>query len=649
MGDHSIAKLKLDQLARPPVKSKFEVFDTFFGSYHWPHPDYRRFELLCDLEKIADEHRYMSRALSSLQAVRVLGLCIDNGLGWLSGPDISDHAQVFKQKTAIFGARDSEMKSIHEESERLWKEIIRSLRPEDGVDYRVDGDFIYHGDVPMPRNEHGFYEALVNPPGQTPRLEFLHKADTVIRPLIYQGIDVENPQSGLPDVPPVNLLDLSQASTESSSFTNAPVVPKKLTVPQKEWLMETEWAQRAFLSSYCMALTDNSLTFQHVHTFNIAKLPSRHMGALERDDFWAALPNVTNVVLNVAPDFRAVSKNSSGEVVTDDIEPSEAATQFFRLLMRYVSRVKSISKLSLGYCGGGERQTGIFGRNKLILPAPLADYTSQNVFDRSFRGILSLPHVQHLTLTNCWIAPPTLKGFASASRGAKLETLTLDSVSLSAHTSVPDPVLPDPLHNGVFASPIGQPLRLSRDPHLGSFFTQRDSYGNPADTDPLPGNLDTWVCTPDRIGSWPEVIDSITPGPTLDLIRYAFRYLEDPPPQRNNGSLLTINFNSCGYVRLINVPSEILDQSALPGVVNDPPYWLRKRAMDLMPVMMHRNSDQLLGQIAPALPDFDTSVFATGFPMRIGWEGEEGFDAVEDGQPMGGDGRFSGRVERLRF
>lgn len=642
------ANSKTDQLVSPPVKGKFEVFDAFFGSYKWPHPDYRRFELLCGLEKKADEHRYMSTALSNLRGVQVLGLCIDNGLGWLSGPDISDRAQLFKQKTRIFGAREPETKARHSESVQLWEEILSSLRPEDSANYLVDGAMISQGELPMARNQHGFYQAIIYPRVTSPRVEFTYCPESAGSPLVFQGINLAHAPSEIAAASPMDLHDLSQSNKESS-FANGPIVPNKLTIPQKEWLMETEWAQRAFLSSYCMALTDNSITFQHVHTLNIAKLSSKHLGALERDDFWTALSNLTKLVMNVAPDFRAISKNHSGDVVADDINPSEAATHFFRLLKTHISKVKGVKTMTLGYYGGGERQTGIFGRNRFVLPAPLTDYTSQNVFNHNYKRVLALPHVQELTLNNCWIAPPILKTFISAARRAKLRSLTLNSVSLSAHAGVQDPSQPDPLQNGVYASPVGFPLRFMSDPYLGNFFAQRASYANPAKADPVPSNADSWVRTAGRTGSWADVIDDISPGPTLDLVRYAFRFVEDPPRRRNPAALEVINFISCGYVRLVNKPADSFDQSCLPDVIHSPPQCLRKRALDLMPVMMHRKTDQLLGQIVPVLPDMDKSLFETGFPMTIGWSGDQGLDALEDGQPLGGAGRFTGKVERLRF
>ncbi len=590
----------------------------------------------------------MSTALSNLRGVQVLGLCIDNGLGWLSGPDISDRAQVFKQKTTIFGGRKPELEANLSEKEETWTKIVNSLRPDDGSIYIADEGTTSQEELPISRNEHGFYQAIVYPRSCKPRMKFTYHRNASGRPLVFQGIEIENGQPAARATPTADLLDLSKGKKRSVLIV-APIVPNELTTLQAEWLMETEWAQRAFLSSYCMALTDNSLTFQHVHTLNIAKLSSKHLGALERDDFWTALPSLSKLIMNVAADFRTISKNGNGEVEANDIDPSGAAMQFFNLLKTYVAKMKNIDTMSLGFSGGGERQTGIYGRNKFVLPAPLADYANKDVFDRRFKSVLYLPHVRHLSFTNCWIAPPILKTFISLTRSAKLRSLTLDSVSLSAHTGGLYFTQEESFRDDIYPSPVGHPLRFVDDPHLGNLFAQRDSYTDPAIADPVPGNHNSWVNTADRVGSWADVIDTISPGPTLDLVRYAFQYIEHPPPRPNPGSLELINFISCGYVRLVNQPAESFDQSSLPDVVNSPPHNLCARAQDLKPIMMHRRSDRLLGQIVPALPDADESVFETGFPMRIGWPEGEGLDALEDGQPLGGEGRFTGRVERLVF
>src|SRR6185295_2643216 len=84
----------------------------------------------------------------------------------------------------------------------------------------------------------------------------------------------------------------------------SPIIPANLTKAQKEWLLETEWAQRAFMSSYMLAVIDNPMTFCNVHTLNISQLSDRYIGLLSRHDFWNALPNLANVVLKIIPGWR---------------------------------------------------------------------------------------------------------------------------------------------------------------------------------------------------------------------------------------------------------------------------------------------------------------------------------------------------------
>ena len=427
--------------------------------------------------------------------------------------------------------------------------------------------------------------------------------------------------------------------TKDSSFKTAPLVPNNLTAAQKEWLLETEWAQRAFLSSYCMALTDNAQNFGNVKSLIIAKVSSRYLAALQREDFWKAMPNLDSLTINVSPDFRDIQKADSGIIEAPDIVPSKAATQFYKLVEGFIATVEGIKELKLGYSGGGEHQRGIYGRNQHVLPSPLNDFSDHRNFVTA--KILSLPHVEHLTLANCWIAPPTLKGFVAQMAEYKMRTLTLDSVSLTAHSGQSSE--PEPLQNGVYPIPTGL-SRHFNDPKLGNLWTIRANT-----PDPNIGSSDKhWLVTAGRIGSWRNVIDCITPGPTVDLLRYAYHHA-DVAPKRRNSPLERINFRSCGYVKL--PVQEGLGQDVLGQVTIRPDIaCLEKRAMDLIPVMMHRNSDLLLGQIVPSLSEEELEVFKDCFPMTVGW----GDDATkyfnhEDGQPTGGTGRFSGHVEKLIF
>lgn len=604
----------------------------------------------------------MSAALSNLQGVRELGVSIDSGLGYLCGPDISDHAQLFQEKPMIFGVSETQKSLKLLERQALWNDIVRSLGPTAVTNYVIQGDTILANQSQLTQNEWGYVEVhfhlAANPrlePGsignsrtRSSRVRIIdpYRGRSVDRPLVFQGVNLANTPhvAGPTEASPlgdVNTHDhASLQGREKSPFHTAALVPNNLTPAQKEWLLETEWAQRAFLSSYCMALTDNSHTFQHVKSFTVANLSSRYLSALQREDFWRALPNLNTLTINVSADWRNILKLDSGVVEAPDIRPSTAATQFHKLLATFIAVVPGIKTLNLGYFGGGEQQVGIFGRNRHILPAPLTDFSNYSAATNVNANILVLPHVEHLTFTNCWITPPALKTFVAKMSAAKLRTLTLESVSLTAHSGVLDIMEPNPLENDVLRVPDGPPRRFG-DPAVGDLFQQRGSAPDPR-SDGL-----GWMVESLRIGSWGNVIDAITPGPTIALLRYAYQHIHNVPKMRDPGSLERIHFVSCGYVKLVNMKD--FNQSFLGDVTNSPPHCLRKRAIDLMPIMMRDGDDPLLGQIIPTLHDHDFEVLQTAFPMGMNWDDQKKWDNLEDGQPVGGSGRFSGHVRRLIF
>ena len=600
----------------------------------------------------------MSAALSNLQGVRELGVSIDSGLGYLCGPDISDHAQLFQEKPKIFGVSETQRSLKLLERQRLWNGIVRSLGPAAAVDYIIQGDTILANQIPLTPNEWGYFEVHFhfpsNPHSESwgvglskcrgPRVMFVdaNGERPTDRPLLFAGINLASTaHTDTLTIGDANIHDLaSLQGREKSPFHTAALIPNNLTPAQKEWLLETEWAQRAFLSSYCMALTDNSHTFQHVQSFTVAKLSSRYLSALQREDFWRALPNLNTLIIRVSADWRNILKSDSGVVEAPDIRPSGAATQFHKLLATCIAFVPGIKTLSLGYFGGGEQQVGILGRNKYILPAPLTDFSDHHAATSVNADILTLPHVEHLTLTNCWITPPALKTFVAQMRAANLRTLTLDSVSLTAHSGVMENMEPDPVENGVLRAPDGPPRRFG-DPAVGNLFRQRGHAPDPR-SDGI-----GWMVEPRRIGSWGNVINAITPGPTIELLRYAYQHLHDVPEMRDPGPLERINFISCGYVKLVNMKD--FNQTFLGEVNNNPPHCLRKRALDLMPIMMHRNDDPLLGQIITMLHEHELEVLQTAFPMELNWNDVTAWDNLDDGQPIGGSGRFSGHVQKLIF
>ena len=198
-----------------------------------------------------------------------------------------------------------------------------------------------------------------------------------------------------------------------------------------------------------MALSDNSAAFSRVTTLNITWISSRHLLSLQRRDFWKALQNLSNLTIHVSADWRNILKTATGSVEAPAITPSTAATQFYDLLKNHISGMRNIKVLAIGYVGGGEHQTGIYGRNKNVLPAPVVDYLNLTLSSWITRGeperllasnmlkdLLILQHIEKLTLTNCWFPPLIFKIFCTRMRLQKLKTLILKSVSLCFQSSI---------------------------------------------------------------------------------------------------------------------------------------------------------------------------------------------------------------------
>ena len=614
-------------LENAPKKGKFEHHDTWWGGYRWPHPYYNRYEVVENLEKKADEFKCMTEALSYLQHSREIGLSLDSGLGWLSGPDMSDRHRLLLQKPEVFGQKHPVPDAKRSENERAWEELSTSRL------------WISNSKV---TEENGVTEVNVNIVRR--QREGWGMED---HPLIFEGKDLQTSHdldaSDRGVYATEGLAGLWKNNSSKMRLAKAASLkPNDLSVAQQEWLLENEWAQRAFLSSFCMALTDNTQTFLHVDTLVISKLSSRYLSALERDDIWSSLPNMKKLTLMVSPDWRNILKSEAGLVHAPLIKSSVAATQFFSLLMKQVS-ILELTSLTIGYVGGGEHQAGIFGRNKSILPAPFRDYSNPAYALLPFKVFL-FPKVKSLTLKNCWLTPDSLRYFILR-HARSLTNLHLDSVSLTAHhtTDLPDTSPTFDITEGTFAEPQAAPRR--GDPSTGNLFTLRP--GSIPDPD-----RSGWVANGLRYGSWGHIIDSITPGPTTTFLRYAFAYNDHPPsPPTNTTSLQFLKFTSCGYVRLLNFKD--FHQADVGSTVDTLPPYMVKRAAELYGIMM-ASQDMLLGQIVPSLNEEEREVFTTAFPMSLdqeAWEeagmGKRAWECREDGQPEGGSGRFSGEIERL--
>ena len=658
-------------LESAPKKGRFERHETWWGKYQWPHQFYNRFEVIEVLEKKADEFRCMSQALSYLKKVRELGLSLESGLGWLSGPDMSDRARLLHQKPEVFGNTKSIPDAKHAQNLVTWKEMVDSIGPAPSLNSLVPTAGAEHHEVLVSWPEGQKTVSVLNPTGGQDRF-----------PIIFEGKDFATTPSELSAEDHLRFLrdGLSGLSKGNNAHVaTSSLKPSELNVPQQEWLLEIEWAQRAFLSSFCMALCDNSSTFQHVHTLNVSRFSSNYLIMLQRTDFWQSLPNVTTLTLKILPDWRTIHKTDTGFVSTEKINPSSAATSFYNLLANHISPLRNIKTLTIGYVGGGEQASGIFARNKSILPAPITPYAGGgDSLLHPADPLLRLPHIQTLSLENMWATPSDLKGFLGI-HSSTLKHLTLSSISLTRvlnpNTRAPD--FSDP--EGLGISPVPQDLPRYNDPSCGNLFSPSQRNLQTPQPDPQ-----GWISAGIKVGEWADVIDTITPGPTLDFLRYAYCY-RDVPPSLNTTVLESVHFQSCGYVRLEHF-SNVRPGGAVGDLVAGNgnggrvaalggnlggnaaanagngadgalPQFLVRRAGDLVGVMMSREKDELLGSINSVCGDEEVEVLTTGFPMTVGrgcWGIEiedirRAKECLEDGQPEGGTGRFSGIVRKLEL
>ncbi|MCJ1269647.1 hypothetical protein MMC22_009539 [Lobaria immixta] len=599
-----------DVLRHPPNKGRFETHNSFWGSFIWPSPQYTRYSACENLEKKADEHQLMTTALSNLGSVFELALSVVSGLGWITGPDQSDRQKIFYKKPEVFGSRFPPSISESRSRHRRWKALT---------------GHVY------------FRDAHTRGPGDVDDLGLLHSRK--YPPLIFDGVDHE---FAVPDNYDIG---------SSHALTSSNLIPNSLTAAQQEWLLENNWAQEAFLTSWCMALVDNACTFKHVHTLKFARLSSRYLKMLERQDIWTALENLRNVTILLVPDWRDVVKTDDRIVDTPTILPSLAADQFFSFLEQWLVGAEKLTGLKVGYAAGGERARGMYACNKHVLPAPVVKFNQPHRAVDLVDKVLTLPYIQHLTLSNCWIPPDMLKQFVSVhSMENSLQTLVLDSVSLTAWSGAKrsDPVVPHrpvgiPFAAALNRAAIANPMLRNLSPVVQLQMIQDlQLSSNGQNFDLGPDVPHDWLDYKEGKGSWPDVINAITPGETLDQKRFLFGHVEDAPLSRPPGSLRRIEFISCGYVRLPKLRT--LDQQAVGKVESTYISCLRQRSNELAHVMMS-TEDNFLGQIVPTIDLDEYMLLTSAFGMTSGWGDDDSkYENREDGQLEGGSGRFNGSL-----
>jgi hypothetical protein len=707
-----------DLLTKPPVKSNQEAITTFWGIYRWPLRRYNRYAQLEGLEQIADETRTMTKALQFIENARELGLSIDGGLGWLTGPDVNPRVPVMHERVAVFGdsrfppEEKQNASSLNRSKSTLrFNSTARLIDIDSTVEANSDAsrsngfarilsEAGYEGfDLTQSVRTLMESEGLLQPsqpvltnslspsePSDSPRN--VEAANVLLRHFGYEGAILERMRTLLNFHDSTRrLASLSNNSAESfSSIIHSaelkyfPLKPNDLTNAQKEMLLETEWAQRAFMQSYAIAIIDNPATFQNIVTLTIARLPSRHLAILRRGDFWTSLSQLNKVSLAVIPDWRDITKLSTSWVEDIRLSPSQAIWGVYKLLKDHIAPQKSIKSFRFEWLCGGEEATGLFARNQLILATPLVPQ-AMDMVTRIGRpkAVLALPFVEHLTLKNCWISPHIFVRFVTAMKKQALQSLTLHSFSLSAparHNAPPGPPNPANILGQVQAIgnaqaqaqavqaqavvnliqmqgiPAGGPqmiavgIHMQQDiqPQMGlpQAIGQGQAQAQPVSPSQQAANPNAWLDQP-RDGSWAQVIDSITPFNCLASLRYA-RDVGPEPPVPEPTSLKRVSFNSCGYVRL---PLD-LDQSMLdpPNPVPVENGAISKRRNELEQYMM-KPQEHTLGTIVDFISENEIRTLESAWNLRMGWGSSRrrlAAQAIADGIRVPGRGRFRGSI-----
>lgn len=707
-----------EALARPPHKTTTEMHSSYWGNFDWPFQEYRRFDHVADLELAADETPKMKQAFSYLKKVKELALSVDSGLGWLNGPDASARTRVLRGPAPVFGASHPIADRQTRAKQQLW-ETLKGLHTayRGSCDLRqatlrqVDVEFSY-SDFEDLLERHLACGSLSSDIcyAQSNLVRDLQSSTGVRRVSDAFDVPVVSPKGGVDEVMAMDpfdmntVLDVSDSrvrpgqrgaifmvedSVEPQLLKRHPLVPNTLTKPQKEWLLETEWAQRAFLASYMVAILDNPATFENVHTLNLSRVSSRYVSSLCRVDFWEALPSLHTVVVKVIPDWRTVEKDPAGFVETPMTTPSDAVRPFYRLLQRMLAPMDNVKTLEIGWASGGEHAEGLHARNHHLLPAPFIPPAFLNNGPNRpaiEEQLIIFPHVEHFILSNCWITPFTFTAFAKKHESASLEKLTLDSVSLSpverANNAAnannqglaqlfqnlqnigqqvivaPGPVAPPVQQPGqiVFPQNLLQHLQNlpanmpppnfqqffanNQNPQVQGIFNAWMNAQQAAGANPLVQPPD-WR-GPHRDGSWPFVLDIISPGKNFSDFNNTTSNADNDRIAKS--ALAEIELVSCGYAR---VTSPYFDNSTVDNPTPNPmtPYFQKRH--EALANCVLKASDSYHGDIVQYMPQNEILAMQTVWDCRHGWEdASKAEEPTFDGALLGGTGRMSGLIRR---
>lgn len=695
-------ELQEEALAHPPLKPSQAAIPSFWGVYRWPHETYNRYADLEGIEQTADETEGMKQALGCLEKVNNLGLCCDAGLGYLIHPDTI--ARGMTKEQPVFSTQNwrREQRSgsavIREGNMLTIRDFNGRQAPRTG-NWLGDPQEFKRGILEKMALDAGFKESEIEEAVdmilETERtnltsIDFDDRSANYLRPERRESVTNGDPT----EVVSWRSFGAVDSEPERADMRRWPLIPAQLTRAQKELLLELEWAHRAMIQSYVLAVIDNAWmgSLNCLTTLTIAKIPSSHIHIFHRDDFWDSLASLANVSLGVIPDWRRITKPAPGCIEEEPVSPLKAVSKTYRLLQSFIGKQPHIESLHFEWICGGEFAPSSFQRNQYILPAPFLEDPEHMALPAAAslgrQRLLSLPHVKHLSLKNCWVAPHVLTHVVRQMALSSLEKLEFETVSLSGQpTPVPQlPILHQNLmqlppginpnanlivQNG-FLGPAHQAHVINvglnpQNPPPPEFIVENQPGQEGAD---LPTEPADRLRVPDWL-TWAGFIEHFSPGLNIRKILEEDVYDFDAPlesPQEvwarkldlvsgylprssriisdeRRYKLKCLSFKSCGYVHVES--GHVNTRAILPpgaqGLI--PPI----NNLLLPSRLMMRCKDNMLGQIIPYMRPQEIFNLTTAYDLEMGWanvyHAKVIENAVADGLDFPGLGRFSGLVE----
>ncbi|KAH9909854.1 hypothetical protein F4778DRAFT_20873 [Xylariomycetidae sp. FL2044] len=580
-------------LVTPNVQMPWTIEVRDWGIYRWPLQE-TSYEFLDNIMRSLNSSSGIFNIMRQLKQVKEFALSCNGLLGYLNGPDVNASAP--SRLRAVFG--DPHKGQIVQE-------------PAAPIDFDTSWSYDY------------LIQGLLDAGVKQENVE-----STAATLLTTQGIQQDQLTHEFRERCP---LPGSNGTTRYRKLKcdcckgregRLRIQPDMLTDAQKRLLLQCMSVHQVLIQSFTLAIVNRAPSFQNLTTIKIASIPSFHLHLLLRHSIWS-IQTLEEVSLAVIPDWRHLNMRSAHWIEENQVYPTSAMPKVFQLLHEYIGIQKHIKRLHFEWLCGGELAPGHLHRNRDILPAPfLKDH--RKVMDSSPANLLILPYITSLSLKNCWFTPHVFFRIVRAMATINLDTLELETVSLSGppnELKVEDSLLLPPPSLGIL--PLRQPRNLS----------------------------------------WAHVIDMLTPGETIRE-RICERDYGYSPNLKKHLKLRRLIFKSCGYVfvpdqRFISShrftdalrASVAILQRDINGVD------LAKQVLDRGVVrtlacfdhFAQVSTDRHLASITKSDDRHEELAMKVVFGLRYGWKDFYDQDLIElakeDGIPHPGNGRFSGTIE----